>query len=85
MGDELKTGADELTELASELGQAFLLKPDTPVVPTALSDERMDDHQSIGLSTLRLLHSEPVTYSGLKEAVDAAGDRRRAEEAKAGC
>lgn len=85
MGDELKTGADELTELASKLGQAFLLKSDAPVVRTALLDERMGDHQSMGLPTLRLLHGEPVTYSALKGAVDVAGDRRRAEEAKAGC
>lgn len=54
------------------------------VAPTALLDERMGDRQSVGLSTLRSLHGGPVAHSGLKEAVDAAGDLQLAEEAKAG-
>lgn len=32
VGDELKAGADELTEWASKLGQTFFLRPDAPVV-----------------------------------------------------
>ncbi|MCE5253332.1 MAG: hypothetical protein LLG45_03835 [Actinomycetia bacterium] len=52
------------------------------VVPTIRLDERTRSQHSITLPSLRSLHGEPVTYSELKKAIDAAGDFQLAEEAR---